>query len=395
MTASIAGLVIFNQASQSRTSSPFVLPPLSLPGIGAGVSRVPGADEVESTERFVLVDQNAEASGQDTLALVRVATDTAAATPLAEPSLTDSMAAAPLARASGETEVASTYEVQPGDTSTSIAGQFGIAVGSIIYNNPEIADPDVLIVGQQIVIPAQDGIIHWVRLGETVRTIARMYDVTPEAIIAFTGNGLSTADDLSPGIRILVPGGTPNLVHPALVERPALEPADDVTPAPTETPSPTPTETPTLEPSDTPPPTETQRPQPTPKPTKPPKSSFGFAWPVYGPISSYFGPGHPLGIDIDLYGRDGAAIGASAGGRVIFAGGDPCCSYGLYVIIQHSDGFTTLYGHLSGLAVEVGQRVQAGATIGFGGSTGYSTGTHLHFEIRKNNVPLDPLEYLP
>jgi murein DD-endopeptidase MepM/ murein hydrolase activator NlpD len=120
-----------------------------------------------------------------------------------------------------------------------------------------------------------------------------------------------------------------------------------------------------------------------------------FAWPISGPISSYFGPSHPLGIDIDLYGRGGAAIGASAPGTVIFAGGDRCCSYGLYVVVQHATGWSTTYAHLSGIAVKVGQQVSTGSTVGFAGSTGYSTGTHLHFEIRRNNVPLNPLDYLP
>lgn len=126
-----------------------------------------------------------------------------------------------------------------------------------------------------------------------------------------------------------------------------------------------------------------------------PVSSFGFAWPIRGPITSYMSPRHPLGIDIGLWDREGAAIGAAAPGTVFFAGGNPCCGYGLYVVVQHADGFTTTYAHLSGVAVRIGQQVATGETIGFAGSTGYATGVHLHFEIRKDGAPLNPLAYLP
>ena len=80
---------------------------------------------------------------------------------------------------------------------------------------------------------------------------------------------------------------------------------------------------------------------------------------------------------------------------VIFAGGDPCCSYGLYVIVRHDAGYTTTYGHLSEILVEAGQAVVAGQAVGLSGDTGHSTGPHLHFEIRRDGVPLDPLLFLP
>ena len=73
----------------------------------------------------------------------------------------------------------------------------------------------------------------------------------------------------------------------------------------------------------------------------------GFIWPASGPISSYFGPSHPLGIDIDFFANPNQAVGAAAAGTVTFAGGDACCSYGYYVIIDHGNGFETLYGHFS------------------------------------------------
>ena len=110
-------------------------------------------------------------------------------------------------------------------------------------------------------------------------------------------------------------------------------------------------------------------------------------------ITSYFGPGHPLGIDIGQ--SVGTPIVAARGGVVTFAGGDPCCSYGYYVDIDHGDGFSTRYGHFrSWPIVSVGQHVEQGQVIGYAGSTGYSTGPHLHFEVRRGGDPVDPLDYV-
>ena len=77
--------------------------------------------------------------------------------------------------------------------------------------------------------------------------------------------------------------------------------------------------------------------------------STRFIWPYKGRVSSYFGPGHPLGIDIAVDDKNEAAIKASASGFVEFAGGDACCEYGYHVILDHNDGRATLYAHLSSL----------------------------------------------
>lgn len=119
-------------------------------------------------------------------------------------------------------------------------------------------------------------------------------------------------------------------------------------------------------------------------------------WPITGPLSSYFGPGHPLGIDIDLYGREGAPVVAARPGVVTFAGGNPCCSYGYYVEVDHGDGFSTVYAHFKAPPpVRIGQQVAQGQVVGYAGTTGYSTGVHLHFETRKGGAPLNPLALLP
>jgi murein DD-endopeptidase MepM/ murein hydrolase activator NlpD len=119
-------------------------------------------------------------------------------------------------------------------------------------------------------------------------------------------------------------------------------------------------------------------------------------WPVNGPITSPFCERraweacHP-GIDIGV--PAGTPIRAADGGRVVIAGW--VGGYGNYTCIQHTASLSTCYGHQSAILVHVGQVVAQGQLIGLVGSTGASTGPHLHFEVRINGVPVDPLPYLP
>ncbi len=76
-------------------------------------------------------------------------------------------------------------------------------------------------------------------------------------------------------------------------------------------------------------------------------------------------------------------------------GGDACCSYGYYIDIQHADGYVTRYAHLSKFLVKLGEQVEQGETIAISGNTGYSTGAHVHFEIRRNGAVRNPLDFLP
>lgn len=123
------------------------------------------------------------------------------------------------------------------------------------------------------------------------------------------------------------------------------------------------------------------------------KGSGSFAWPVKSAtITSSFGQrwgrAHQ-GTDFVSGNRN---IYASDGGVVTFAGTKS--GYGNVVIIDHRNGYETVYGHLSRYSVSVGQKLEKGATIGIMGNTGRSTGTHLHFEIRKNGTPVNPMRYL-
>lgn len=128
-------------------------------------------------------------------------------------------------------------------------------------------------------------------------------------------------------------------------------------------------------------------------PAATPSASSGLAWPVSGPITSPFGMRwgslHP-GIDIGV--GAGTPIHAAASGRVILAaysGG-----YGNLIVIDHGNGLATAYAHQSSLAAAAGQQVAQGQVIGYVGSTGFSTGPHLHFEVRVGGSPVDPLGYL-
>jgi murein DD-endopeptidase MepM/ murein hydrolase activator NlpD len=124
-----------------------------------------------------------------------------------------------------------------------------------------------------------------------------------------------------------------------------------------------------------------------------PESTSGLIWPVNGPVTSGFGMRWGrmhTGIDIAV--PTGTPVHASASGTVVYAGW--MSGYGYLVAIDHGGGLATAYAHNSSLLVGVGQTLDQGETISLSGSTGHSTGPHVHFEVRVNGVPVDPLLYL-
>ena len=118
-------------------------------------------------------------------------------------------------------------------------------------------------------------------------------------------------------------------------------------------------------------------------------------WPLNGPVTSRFGiprgrRSHHAGLDID--GTKGDPIYAAYGGQVLEAGRGG--RYGRYILIDHGDGLQTLYAHASRLLVKRGQRVSAGDAVALVGQSGNARGTHLHFEVRRDGRPIDPLPFL-
>ncbi len=119
-------------------------------------------------------------------------------------------------------------------------------------------------------------------------------------------------------------------------------------------------------------------------------SSSGFIWPLHGPVTTEFGAngGHP---GIDIAAPNGTPLAAAKAGTVVFSG--PNDGYGNYVCVDHGGGVSTCYAHQSRIAAGEGQRLSQGETLGFEGSTGNSTGPHLHFEVRLNGVVQNPRNY--
>lgn len=126
-----------------------------------------------------------------------------------------------------------------------------------------------------------------------------------------------------------------------------------------------------------------------------------FVYPVLTPrFSSKFGPRkHPVlkyhrhhdGVDLAV--PEGTQVRAVSEGKVVFA--DKYAGYGNLVVVQHEQGLTSHYGHLSVIRVQIGQSVPAGKIIGEVGSTGLASGPHLHFEVRQNGSPLNPEKLIP
>jgi murein DD-endopeptidase MepM/ murein hydrolase activator NlpD len=325
------------------------------------------------------------------------------------------------------------YTVQPGDTLSGIATLFRLSGNEYLSavemlaqsNKPDVISSDQIVPGQKLRLPKQMGIIHTVFSTRTLSEIVALYGVPVDEVIAVAENGIDADGHIQVGEDLLIPN--PRHLPPSVpaelppipeaTEAPVIATEDapaPVEPPPIETPEPTatpevvetvePEPTATPEPEATEPPAEDSTDQPEDAPTiivsdlgdRPTDTSaYGFIWPAWGPISSYFGPSHPLGIDIDLYADPNEPIGAAKAGIVTFAGGNQCCSYGLYVIVDHGDGTSTLYAHLSQIAVVQGQVVATGQLLGFGGRTGYATGNHLHFEVHVGDNVVDPLLFLP
>jgi len=242
------------------------------------------------------------------------------------------------------------YSVQPGDSVSGIAQKFGLKGSSLLWANDKLADnPDFLRVGQQLNILPLDGAYHTVAKGETLDSIASKYKVEPSIISSYSGNKLEPPYALQTGQELIIPGGVkPYIPRQVFAYKGAV-------------------------------------------PTNAKKGSGRFVWPISGYITQKFWEGHRA---IDIGASQGTPIVASDSGYVAVAQWSDV-GYGRMVIIDHGNGFQTLYAHMKVYYVEAGQSVAKGEKIGLCGSTGWSTGPHLHFEVIKSGVRRNPFIYLP
>jgi murein DD-endopeptidase MepM/ murein hydrolase activator NlpD len=245
------------------------------------------------------------------------------------------------------------YIVQPGDTVLGISEKFGLKPETIQWANPGLeVNADLIRPGDPLAILPVDGALHTITSGDTLISLAAKYKVTVEDIINYPGNNLSGADaSLTIAGKLVIPNG----VKP-FVNQQAVVYTSGATPV------------------------------------NAPIGGGSFVWPTSGSINQRYWGGH-AGIDLGAW--TGAPVKAADGGYVALATGGWNAGYGNHVIIDHGNGFVTLYAHLNSIYVKQGESVAAGQQIGSVGNTGNSTGPHLHFEIRYQGVPRNPLSYLP
>lgn len=285
-----------------------------------------------------------------------------------------------------------TYIVQADDTISSIAHRFGVNVGTILWNN-DLTERQYIRPGDKLVIPPVSGLIVTVKKGDTLQKIADTTNADAQEIASY--NNLVINDTLTVGKQLIVPGGQ-LLAQAETVPHPL---ASRAVPRTTPTPKPiaaepisgsgeeiSPTESPT-----TPIDTDTSG---VPRPPNADASKVAanrFVWPTSGhTITQYYGWKH-TGIDID--GDYSSPLYAAADGVVEKAGWNSG-GYGLMIFIDHPNGLKTRYGHASKLFVKPGENVKKGQVIAMMGTTGRSTGTHLHFEVYVNGARTNPLGYI-
>jgi len=251
------------------------------------------------------------------------------------------------------------YVVEEGDTLSSIGQKYNITVDAIRYAN-NLTDLNYLRIGQELTIPPIEGVVYEVGESDTLEGIADKFSVASQAIVDF--NYLDEPFELSVGQKLIIPDAEIPQPRPkALVQRPAVPsyPSYDVDAY-----------------------------------SSIPYSDSGmigtgqFIWPTDARfISQYFSWYHPA-VDI----TKGGAIYAADAGTVIRAGWWPN-GYGYAVQLDHGNGYTSTYAHLSRIDISVGSSVGQGQVLGMMGSTGRSTGTHLHFVVQYYGQYINPLNF--
>lgn len=254
-----------------------------------------------------------------------------------------------------------TYTVSSGDTLSTISQQFGISLNTLLWAN-NLTVRSVIKPGMELTILPVSGVQHTVKSGDTLSAISKKYSVGTDAILSY--NNLASADSLRIGQSLIVPGG--QLTAPPAPSR-TVAVKDIFTTAPAGSGG-----------------------------TTVPDAGAKMVWPtdlryIVRGLSLYH-----TGVDIDCNGRaDGTSTNdnyAAMDGIVQFSGAKS--GYGYTVEIDHGNGLVTRYGHFHSLYVQKGDVVTSGTPLGRCGSTGRSTGTHLHFEVIANGKFKNPANYL-
>lgn len=251
------------------------------------------------------------------------------------------------------------YTVQQGDTLSTIADQFNVTTQTVLWSN-NLSSTSTIRPGQELYILPVTGIAHTVASGETLESIVSKYGGSVDQIVQM--NGLADASAVTAGTELIIPDGKqpapPPVVHLASVGSIFSGGSSSYSSSPAVGTAP----------------------------------SYGakLQWPTTTHrISQYFGAYH-TGIDID--GECGDPVWAADAGTVVSAGWYG--GYGNQVVIDHGNGLRTRYGHLSVIKVGNGQHVTRGQGIGVEGTTGRSTGCHIHFETMMNGRFINPFSYL-
>ena len=336
------------------------------------------------------------------------------------------------------------YQVQEGDSLSRITAIYALNDPQTLKWANSLGNNMLIHPGQIVAIPPTDGVIHVVENEDTRRTIddgitqiAKNFAcaATPcndppsdlrvgqlrDATFAFGPNGLTHGGRLVKGQEIVIPGGIPFVEPPPVIIPQNVQIDNPETRAPVlapAVPAPSRAAVPALAPAPAPAPARAPAPQAAPQPAPAPAAapqpaagfpgafpsvyypaqSFscsgrnpGFVWPESGTITSTFNGGHN-GIDIAT--TAGTHLAAAQAGWVVFAGWTSD-GLGNAVYVDHGNGLVTIYGHMQSLAVSVGQRVSRGQYLGNEGSTGNSTGPHVHFMVIDNGRSCNPFSYLP
>ena len=245
-----------------------------------------------------------------------------------------------------------TYQVQEGDTVSTIAKKFDVSEDTIRWQN-NLKIKATIKVGQVLEILPVTGVSHKVQKGDTVYSLAKEYNTSAQAIVDFPFNTFTNDETfaLAIGQTITVPDGVKkDVAQPQPTYYAKLTPdAGSVT------------------------------------------AMGSFVWPTQGSITQRYAWYHR---GTDIANSAGPEVLAADSGRVIVAGWPDNSGYGNRVLIDHGNGYVTLYAHLAKIYVTAGQSIARGSALGKMGSTGRSTGTHLHFEIIKTGSKLNPLDVL-